>query len=1207
MNSNPSSVEYDSLTSAVAKLPMELVVTPYPEQKDPDVMMGSCAVSTKPIIVYKERGGLYFEPVAKWRNTANGHEGYGVLELLSDISNRPMQGADLKQMCSELCKLAGMDEEKIKAPYDYRQEVAPQKKLTYTPKLAFSVEELECLGCTVRIDKDGLVKYGFDCNAAMEGGMPYFTPNMIHKEFKVYSISECTLPEVRRDGKMVSERIIATPFNPMFVCFADVDESAGCIMRPGMPQFKNIVFSQNVDFTTTKVARWLGGDAVFTRALYERSKDKKSARNTGYLAALKELERTEKWQRLKDIWEVKENGKQQLVTVAVAEYEAKADNIIFCHSMPDAISAYYHLNALAACYPNSLDFKDKKYHVCFNFGDVAFSSRQYGKAHNFAHRIYTLFPNDSASIREARMIGRKYREIYRAALPESFADIGGHCKRSRIFQHQVCSVRDFFLVFKMDNEQAYANDYDINKFFLKSLIAALPSSPLKHCAKKDKNGETTDDYWQVNAATLWEFMASEGYCRVITNKSSADKIGRFYHLDFPFFDELDRNSMVSATRQCLRNYARTIARPDSNDYEKICDTIAKSREINDKTIDGLPLQDIDYRASYNEKLDHFYYRNCALRITPDEIKPVPYSQLGFFINRSEVLPWDYHTPFQGNNVPFTVSENPEYQQKAKEIEQKKEMKKEDGTPMFTNEEIKAEQKKLDNWARIYRWKFDFKGISHNKWWPPLQVLRGFANVYWEQEMQLQYVGKRLGPDEIAVIDAHLANLLFCLARPLYRYHNDETYCAPYLMENNIQAGQKAQGGSGKSTFVNTFMGCCGYILNVDAKSINPTRDISFAFSELVPKHHRVVHLEDLREKQNMQLFYNYVSAGFAYQKKFVDSVTIEKEEAPGLVISSNYALNDMSDSTTRRFPLCGFSDRFCGENVLRGQMARSPSEVMKDFTSNPEYLSPASKNQIAYICAVGVQMIMRYHAKINIPTDEAVERTEERTYGNSFMMWQADFFAHMEEKHLFGLPLNSQDIFEEYLDEYVRPSKKHRDDYKPSNFFGDLEAFCKSHGMVMNPEQTRTSKGKEGLTAYRTYYFRWRCWKRICYFGGKDWENDSTATEKVVREVKGGQCVIFIFKADDPDIPKTFEELKARHFAFMDANKDPDPVLDEQGNVVSLTEEESERWKAYVDFKQGKRSSPGFSGTFPMGGTSYKPQSHLTDNEVKDIEDNRPF
>ena len=1209
MNDNPSIVFHDAYICEIAKLPMALVATPLAEeyQKDPSVSVCTRYGSQKPVIVYlDQKGGLYREPVNKWRNTENGHEGYGVLELLADISHRPMMGADLKQMCSELANLAGVGAEILDNEIDYREYVAPQNTISYRRKPGFTVEELNVLGCTVYLNKDGIICYGFDCKTPNDE--PYFIPDHIKKEFRCYPLMDVTLPAVKRDGKMVSERIISTPFNPLFVCFADVEEKAGCIVRPGMPNFKNVVFSKSEDFTITKVARWLGGDAVFTQSLYQKSLNKTQSRYTGFRAALQDLKRHEAYQHLKDIWHVKENGKQELVTVDIPDNELKADNIIFCHSMQDAIATYFHLNALKAAYPNSADLKDKTYHVCFNFGNVSFSALQYSKAYGFAHRIYTFFPNDAASVREARMIGKKYREICRAALPDSFADVSGHCSRSRIYQHKVNTIRDFFLVYKMDKEQAYGNDYDLNKLFLKSIVAALSSSPLKHNAKKDKNGETKDDFWTVNAATLWEFMASEGYCRVVTDESSTDKVGRFYHLDFPFFDELDRNSMVSATRQCLRDYARTIARPDSNDYEKICDTIAKAREISDKTIDGLPRVDMDYKASYNEKLDHFYYRNCALRITPTEITAVPYDKLTFFVNRSEVLPWDFQMPFLGGNVPFTIDENPEYTKRKQAIEAKKEAKDDDGKPVYSSKEIDKDELELDEWGKIHRWRFDFRGKPHDTWWPPLLVLRCFANEFWREEEEKKSFGEGLNEEETDIVNAHLANLLFCLARPLYRFHQNRSYSAPYLMENKIQQGQRAQGGSGKSTFVDTFMGCAGYVLDVDGKNISPSKDLSFEFSDFVPRHHRVVHIEDLKERQSLDPFYNYITGKFRFQKKFVDVVALDKSESPGIVLSSNFAPVDLSDSTTGRYPLCGFSDRFCRPNIFKNQRARSPADIMKDFSSSPERLSQSSRNQIAYICAVGVQFIMKYDAIAPVPTAQPLERAEENKYGKSFMAWQSDFFARMEEKKMFGIPLDLVTCFSDYMAYYVDTSEKKEKSYSKGNFFNKLSQYCNDHDMIVNPKQVCLKEDGKMSGNMKSGKFRLRTWCKEDYFYGKEWENDTSISPKSIRVLKVSEEVFFIFKKNDPDMPANYAELLARHKEFCKL-PDPDPILDEEGKPFELTDDEKERWKNYTDFKQGKPRSSGFSGVEPIGGRSFsaKEVKPLSPEEVKKSEENLPF
>ena len=138
--------------------------------------------------------------------------------------------------------------------------------------------------------------------------------------------------------------------------------------------------------------------------------------------------------------------------------------------------------------------------------------------------------------------------------------------------------------------------------------------------------------------------------------------------------------------------------------------------------------------------------------------------------------------------------------------------------------------------------------------------------------------------------------------------------------------------------------------------------------------------------------------------------------------------------------------------------------------------------------------------------------------------------------------------------------------------------------MVVNPPQIRQRSDGSFVHTFKAGTFRLKAWKIQSYFVGKEWENDPTVHAKKIREIEDSK-VIFIYKADDPNIPADYEEQKRRYKAFIAKGVDPDPILDEDGNPYELTDEERERWRAYTDFKQGKRSS-GFSGVLPAGNGS---------------------
>ena len=64
--------------------------------------------------------------------------------------------------------------------------------------------------------------------------------------------------------------------------------------------------------------------------------------------------------------------------------------------------------------------------------------------------------------------------------------------------------------------------------------------------------------------------------------------------------------------------------------------------------------------------------------------------------------------------------------------------------------------------------------------------------------------------------------------------------------------------------------------------------------------------------------------------------------------------------------------------------------------------------------------------------------------------------------------------------------------------------------------------------------------------------------------------VFFFFRPGKDEVPKDYKELKrlAREYA---ACPDPLPYRDDDGNIVTLTDEEKERWENNRTRKQGRR------------------------------------
>lgn len=1193
---------YDPFLDDLAALPLTLLVHPASEQQVDGQLACWCPfckdsphTDPKPgsntphfIIYQRRRGGLYGKPVEFWMCTRTKRCGWGAVELYAAMRGYGYwwqqnqyaprtficEGEDLRRACVELAMKAGntMDDIKQKWPQlavrDYRKAaVRPQEVLTFEPKTDFTPQDMAALGCTSWLDKDGLEHFGFESqNADAEWK---FRPSMIHDDFHVYAVGKVTLPAVLRKGEAVSEELISTPWNPIFVALADdKNETCGSIFRPAIEEAPPMVFSTNADNTTSKVSRWLAGDKVFMAAV-----DYRTSESSGVVRAIKELDPKETYATTKQVWvqSTNKNGHEvwDLEDEEIKEADVKARAVIFCRTAQDAIATYYHLRALRVTYPTT--FGERWYHVCWPYGDVQFTRVHYNKMHRFADNVYTLFPSTQRDLLKAHDISCRYRDVMRAQLPATMGS-AEHRYFARLYCHPVQTVRDFFLSYKMLPRESFQNDNDLNRLFSSCITSALCSNPFERKERRDRYNIVKEVYYTINPATLWEFMASQGYARDVRDDTD-DKIGRYVHIDGPFADELDPPSMVQAVVDNLKAYARQTndaktGQPD--EYEIMVQAVLRAnKEINEKTIASLPVVKLDYQGGYGRHVEHFFYENGALRITENDITMLPYDGIDFNVDRAEKMPWNFTPP---SDVPFAITENPEYQKRLNEIKAKEAEKDADGKPLYTIAQLDMEKNALEIWGQSHRWLVDWRGKKEPEMWPALRVLRGFANEDWEREQELLHEGLSFSREEQMELDNRFANLVFCLGRILWRLHTTKSNCIPYLIENVVTASNRAEGGSGKSTFVRIFAGCAAHVLNVSGRDLVSNKEFAANLAKYQLHRDRIVHWEDVDATFDFSKLYNYTTGDFSYRKMYKDLITVPLNEGPSHIVTSNYPLHDLDDSTMRRVCLGGFSHRFAGKNVMKNKSPRSISDIMPDFDPvSPENLNPSTRNQITMICALAVQFVMRYDEKVDAQKKYMDQRTLTQSLGEAFLRFAHVFFS---QSWVYGVPVDLDSMLVEYKNDFAEASKNKTDSFSPKAFKRRILDYCETDGIVMNPPQLfRKKDGTLLKKAEQTNYFAHQAWCTCEYFTGKDWEDDTTVQPKQIRELKRTDHAVYFYRKGVDNIPADNDELTAVYNEFK-SKPDPAPILDEQGEPVRLTEEERTRWRSYLDGKQRKRIYP---------------------------------
>lgn len=1150
---------------------------------------------TPHFLVYSnERGGLYdstgvedcpqaVHGAVKWMCTKTGRHGYGTLELYAAMRNLPMHGASLLRLCKDLVLRVYGDNTAVRAKFpilfgkmDYRT-IAEKNIETFhfQPKTDLNPQELAALGCEVTMQK-GLPVYGFGRN---------FEPSMLNRDFHIYAVDKLTLPNVVRDGRLVSEIIYGTPWNPLFVCYATdklgLQNVCGCFFRPAM-QSDPIVFSTDEEHSVKKVSRWLMGDAVFSYAVEHRD-----SKTTAVHAAISKYQPEETYTQEKKVWvenidkDGNPRGTYQQEDESIPTAEIKASNVVFCRTPEDALSVYYAMKSLREDKQetDSIFAQNCWYHVAFSVGrrnfwyiergewrqeKLDFNAVQYQKMNRFAERVIMLYPNDINSQRNCGAIAAKYSDICYAMLPENFRRRYNQ-RWHWLYGGNPRSVRDYMLTYRMTEEDDFRFDHDIRLPLFSRLRGAKNTDPFDIEYPHDpRNGRPKPPTCKVSPTKVWLFMTAHGYFRMIDTEST-DLIGQYIHLDRCFVEYIDAKSIIQAVKSLLIEFIEQSWR--HNDMErKLMSDCANlvDKTFSEKSAGGLQSMVIDFADAFSADVEYFYFRNVALKITKDAIVPVPYDKINFFIPALARKPYDF--TMRHFVTPFFISENPEYKQRLEAIEKRGLMRNEDGTPMFSTHELGLAKADLEEWAQTYRWVVDWQGKQEQDLWPILRIVRGCSNVLWQQEQEAYRNKTEMTADEQAVMNSHFANMLSCIGRLCYRSWETMQSICPYLLEDNIADEKQATGGSGKSVMVNLVVGSAVNVLSIDMKEFLTVNDAKFCLSDLLvyPGKYRVVHWEDKPKGFPMKYFYNKVSSGTKVERKFGDPVIFKMEDSPLHVITSNTPLTDDDDSTIGRFPLVSFSDRFARANPQRHKPARSPKDIMKNFRMEPEHLTDIDRNQAIYLCALAVQFLMRYQTFVIAPQGNVRRRQMVQKLTEAIVRYFEWFFSREE---VYGVPICTDEMFNEFMRDWADASEGKSKEYSRATFKKKIYDYCENMSITCNPKHLF-----ENGSDKQRRCFKLQAWVTQEYFVGREWENDNTIEPKYIRYLQTSKHVFFFYRPGKDPIPADYKELKKTAKEYAE-RPDPLPYLNEDGNLVTLTEEEKERWENNKTRRQGRRAT----------------------------------
>ena len=1129
-----------------------------------------------------------------WKCEQSRISGYGTISLVAAVNGFPVEHERLSRkqwvkIINECCDILGRPRKELDsdALNGWLLENAGQPRWRISIADGFTPEALTALSL------DGFDDLGAD-----------FIVRHLHQDLGIWQVEKYVMAQTVSGGKSYERR--AHALFPIFAFCYDfesgelltsnpekrTDKWVARIVMPAFQRIKGEDFDWKSDFWTVfgsdnvdedlrdfKMRVSVFGDVTAMAVTRSRDAETEAKKIGEEVATTREEEETSTNEKGKEV--------KEIVEVELDADEVRLNKCVLCCKPLDGVSSYMWLN-----YPR-WRFTDQKtgecksqmhrnnyWHVAWLRGsDMVLNIWENAQLSIIATDTFELFGNDRSEISAANNNAMRFPYLRLCFLPTSMSQMdqvdSGFGK-----PHVPHTPRDFFRYYEPTMNEATRNMLVVGStagvkslMLQKELNGSSAFKPFTQVPKKKPVPGQKKYTYELNLAACWQMMQNQGYCRALRPQKKRDTIGQSYRIDGHFIYELDPASVMADMRKALEDYAKDFA-TDVEDAEMMLNAMLKCKDLqNERNITKLPLVSMPKSESYGPELDYFFFRNGALEITPKSISFHKYEDLDFLVYRSQVLPFDYHTPFFGNSSPISIVQSKEYTDMEDELLK---LQKRDDVP---SDIIFDKKRRLKDFSVVGRWNINItptesldprivvprtikEDNEHNqwlRWWPFLRLLRCFANEDFAEEE----AGRFTDVDRRA-LQARMANLMFTLGRCIFRYRGGGVQYMPYFLENTVDREGKAQGGSGKSTLIETFVAFVRNVCNVNGKDISANGDFARNFSNFVRHQHDVVHIEDF-PKMAIDPLFNYASGSFRSRSLFENPEEIEHEEAPNIVITSNFMVQSTDESALGRVQFGGMSHYFSREVAVMNKEGRRLDTIMPDMvlSGKPEVWDDEQRGQIIYTLAKCLQFCMvctNLHVQVAVPGSELLVRLSRTELGDSFYDWFTNF---LEKPHIYNAPIAINEIFNDYR-RYLDPSKARVDNVSRTKFYENMQKYCAkpAHGVLFMPikpllsasEINRSRKKAEDGTE-KSYLRKGSSWLTRTFVDAEGRVHRARVLSKNAGDgsVTGG--AVWFSKVGTE--PKDAEELQRILDAFM-TSPDPEPICDENDNPI--TSEQYKEW-----------------------------------------------
>ena len=449
--------------------------------------------------------------------------------------------------------------------------------------------------------------------------------------------------------------------------------------------------------------------------------------------------------------------------------------------------------------------------------------------------------------------------------------------------------------------------------------------------RKEQDGSSRARY-KFDLRNTPIFLRARGLVRRVI-QSGDDSFSRFFMMGNDhtytelFAGQKGSGKLVTQVRDIMAEWLR--AHSEFNDKKGALSRSIYSAKLEQSAMESIELVDFDEK-SFGEDFDHFFFQNTAVRVTKDEILPVPYSRMKWWTNREAMLDGSFSVVPQA----WRVEESPLY---APELAKHEEIM----AVSRTSEERAQENMRWDQWQSLWRYRL-VTDRPMEEMPVHFRFLYNTCRIFWEKE-QVQELSKT----ERQVQDMYFISMLHAIGSALVRHRSANRQQFIHITDNGTRREDLASGGTGKTAILELFA-LVRRTLGIDGKALEGSNIIlEQELGKVVPGLHNVVCLDELPQGFSPKKMYN-LPLSITSRGLYRGSVKLTGDDLPKIVVASNEQIDLSSDSTSRRAYQILVGDWYHPRSMDGSRPAHTPaddfrSEGIKEVARNlpPQLLNEA--------------------------------------------------------------------------------------------------------------------------------------------------------------------------------------------------------------------------------------------------------------------------